>query len=181
MIADLLLSGERLQWDFKDVRQGNQVCLYNCVITIIIFSTPHQPIMGELCTGDWWKETSDIAHRKNRKLLCIILYTDGIRVDFHGKINLTPIMMTLGNFDIGVQRSLAGKRLLGFVPQLHEDDYVKLFKTQRYDTSSVTRLVAHSCFEWCVYASLDLNDYLKTYTGSFSKSLQLKSVEAFDA
>lgn len=88
------------------------------------------------------------AQQRNRKLLSIILYTDGINVDFHGKINLTPIMMTLGNFDLSVQRSLAGKRLLGFVPQLREDDYIRLFKHERHDKSAITRLLAHSCVDW---------------------------------
>jgi len=144
MVSDLLLSEIAIQWEFKEVTQFAQVC-YVLASESTQQLIKGQPVVGELCTGDWWKEMAEVARQQTCKLLCIILYTDGIRVDYHGKINLTPIMMTLGNFDLKVQRSLPGKRLLGFIPQIHEEDIMKAFNGRSYDPAEITRSVAHSC------------------------------------
>lgn len=70
----------------------------------------------EMNSGDWWKELG--GQTTNGNLLSIILYTDGISVDFFGRTTMIPVMMTLGNFKVRNQRQLVGKRLLGFVPHL---------------------------------------------------------------
>lgn len=70
----------------------------------------------EMHSGDWWKDVQGIAGTS--KLLSIILYTDGIAVDFFGRTTLIPVMITLGNFPSAIQRKLVGKRLIGFVPYL---------------------------------------------------------------
>lgn len=71
----------------------------------------------EMYTGDWWREMQRVV--RVRKLLAIILYTDGIAVDFFGHTTLIPVMLTLGNFPYSLQRKVTGKRLIGFIPYLN--------------------------------------------------------------
>lgn len=94
----------------------------------------------EMNTGDWWKEMEQTVPRYG-KLLSIILYTDGISVDFFGHTTMIPVMLTLGNFKVRNQRQLSGKRLLGFVPHLNAGEIRRLTSAH---PSLVRRHLLHS-------------------------------------
>lgn len=167
MVADLLLIDEELQWEFKEVPQTLQQ-------TSTSRDGGGQPkecdnVVGQLYTAGWWKETAILAASKGCKLLSIILYTDGIVVDWAGKIKLTPIMMTLGNFDLQAQRSLRCKRLLGFVPHVSAADYINLFGNDKVDTAEMNRLVTHSCLGWCVLLATCTKFVYFNLQGSFKR------------
>jgi len=60
--------------------------------------------ISELHHGSWWSDTwrkdCDCSPDSNEILVPIILYMDGISLDTHGKLNLTPLNMTLGIFNV---------------------------------------------------------------------------------
>lgn len=108
ILSELLETDNPLTWEFEDSDVSNNSC--------------------EVWCGSWWRQAQRTAEEiTDRKLLCIILYTDGINVDWAGKINLCPIMMTLGNFHLHHQRSTEGKRLLGFIPQFAAYELEQMF------------------------------------------------------
>ena len=57
--------------------------------------------MSELHHGEWWRKTweTDCTPNSNEILVPIILYMDGISLDVHGKLTLTPLNFTLGIFN----------------------------------------------------------------------------------
>ena len=61
--------------------------------------TPDTPIT-ELHHGSWWIETwkEKCDPGRNEILVPLIFYMDGISVDTHGKLSLTPLQMSLGIF-----------------------------------------------------------------------------------
>ena len=58
--------------------------------------------ISELHHGSWWSDTwrQECDPDSNQILVSIILYMDGISLDTHGKLYLTPLNMTLGIFNI---------------------------------------------------------------------------------
>jgi len=134
MVSDLLLNDDCMQWTYAEERLNESK-------PVLVNNT----VMGDLHSAEWWREACTLAKTRGCQLLCIILYTDGIVVDWAGKISLTPIMMTLGNFDSTTRRSLKGKRLLGFVPQLSVDDCFRLFPDGKMDTGALHRDIVHRC------------------------------------
>lgn len=130
VLGEILLTDHILQWDFKETEVGSN--------------------RGELWFGLWWKNAQRVANEiKGRKLLCIILYTDGVVVDWAGKINLCPIMMTLGNFDLQHQRRVQGKRLLGFIPQFGAHELAGMIDGNASSAALAVarRKILHDCMD----------------------------------
>lgn len=94
-------------------------------------STPYSPvslddhpddetIISELHHGGWWakswKEACDCSDGSKEILVPIILYMDGISLDAHGRLTLTPLNMTLGIFNIATRRRPDAWETLYFHP-----------------------------------------------------------------
>lgn len=102
-------------------------------------------IYDEIHSGDWWRDC-EIAVRANvphASILSVILYVDGVAVDFFGRMNLIPVVLTLGNFSTEQRQTLEAKRLVGFVPSLTETQIRSL--TTR-PSSAVRRELLHAAF-----------------------------------
>ena len=102
--------------------------------------------LGELWTGEWWKIAQQRVNLEcpGAILGSIILYIDGISVDFFGNIQLVPIMMTLGNFSTRVRQSVDAKRVVGFVPYLSDE---KIAARTKMSPSKVRREIMHAAFK----------------------------------
>jgi len=74
--------------------------------------------MSELHHGSWWSESWDLLCTPKSKeiLVPIILYMDGISIDAHGRLTLTPLNMTLGIFNIATRRKPEAWETLYFHP-----------------------------------------------------------------
>eukprot|EP00536_Pseudo-nitzschia_multiseries_P015107 jgi/Psemu1/311732/fgenesh1_kg.821_\ len=61
---------------------------------------PHS-VISELHHGSWWKSSwKEICNPNSQEILVrIIFYMDGISLDAHGRLMLTPLNMTLGIFN----------------------------------------------------------------------------------
>lgn len=97
----------------------------------------------ELHSGTCWRDLEAKLQEQTPTgvVLPIILYVDGVLVDFFGKINMIPLMLTLGTFSVSTRQSLVGKRLVGFIPSLSEEQI--RIKTRK-SPSAVRREVLHS-------------------------------------
>ena len=63
------------------------------------------PLIEELHHGEWWSRTWEKKCKPGSKeiLVPIILYMDGISLDAHGRLTLTPLNMTLGIFNVATR------------------------------------------------------------------------------
>ena len=79
---------------------------------------PPVSICSELHHGTWWRETfqSKCNPSKKEMLVPIILHMDGISVDKHGKLSLTPLNMTLGTFSTDARKMAQAWETLYFHP-----------------------------------------------------------------
>lgn len=115
-------------------------------------------VFDELHSGTFWRDTElKIRDQLARTMhvLPIILYVDGLQVDFFGKVHMTPIMLTLGNLDATTRQTLSAKRLVGFVPSLSEEE-IRTHTTK--PASAVRREILHSAFtKYVVYHTVTLN------------------------
>ena len=102
--------------------------------------TTNERIYGDINTAEWWRNNDDHSTSETN-ILSIILYIDGISVDFFGNVQLVPIMATLGNFRHEFRQSLAGKRLVGFVPHMDE---ASIKRRTRTAASTVRRQILHA-------------------------------------
>ena len=78
-------------------------------------------VISELHHGNWWRNSWREANcdpQKNKILVPIILYMDGISLDTHGRLSLTPLNMTLGIFSTETQKLNYAWETLYFHPQL---------------------------------------------------------------
>ena len=109
---------------------------------------------SELWTAKWWENATENARRRCTQsaeagvepvqVLSIILYVDGINVDFFGNIQLIPVMVTLGNFSTKARQALEAKRVLGFIPHLSDEAIVSRTKVS---TSTVRRELMHAAID----------------------------------
>ena len=61
-------------------------------------------VISELHHGTWWKTSWDeICTSDSQILVPIIFYMDGISLDAHGRLSLTPLNMTLGIFSVATR------------------------------------------------------------------------------
>ena len=109
-------------------------------------ATAHR-VYGDLSTSQWWEEESQkYSEHPNHCVLSVILYVDGIAVDFFGKLTMIPIMATIGNFSRDMRVSAKGKRLIGFVPKVEKtDNRLRNFK----DATAANRELMNNSFARC--------------------------------
>ena len=69
-------------------------------------SCPEVDKISELHHGKWWADTWRTKCNKdsNKILVPIILYMDGISIDAHGRLTLTPLNVTLGIFNTAARK-----------------------------------------------------------------------------
>lgn len=86
--------------------------------------TPGPPYSG-LETGKWWQTAhfSSEAEKNGHVIMPIILYADGASPDFRRNLALKPIVISVGNISGDAQRSVAGKRCIGYWPNIKVHDY----------------------------------------------------------
>eukprot|EP00536_Pseudo-nitzschia_multiseries_P008802 jgi/Psemu1/21469/gm1.21469_g len=61
----------------------------------------NETYITELHHGSWWTESwKQICNENEEILVLIIFYMDGISLDAHGRLSLTPLNMTLGIFNV---------------------------------------------------------------------------------
>jgi hypothetical protein len=100
----------------------------------------------ELHSGSFWRDVEAGVRERSAcatHVLSIILYVDGVQVDFFGKVSMIPVMLTLGNLDAATRQTLSAKRLVGFVPSLSEEEIRT--KTTK-PASAVRREIMHGAF-----------------------------------
>ena len=84
--------------------------------------SPHQfpevDDMSELHHGSWWSDSWNQLCKDdtNEILVPVILYLDGISVDAHGRLTLTPLNMTLGIFNTATRQRPEAWETLYFHP-----------------------------------------------------------------
>jgi hypothetical protein len=99
----------------------------------------------EIVTADWFKHSEEHVrrvHGDSKKVLSVILYIDGVTVDFFGNISLMPIMLTIGNFHEAYRQTKLGKRLLGFIPSIS-----KTSDEHRFPSARLNRELIHAALE----------------------------------
>eukprot|EP00536_Pseudo-nitzschia_multiseries_P015768 jgi/Psemu1/43789/gm1.43789_g len=64
--------------------------------------------ISELCHGKWWSESWKLICQEGNPepeiLVPLIFYMDGISLDAHGRLTLTPLNMTLGIFNVEIRK-----------------------------------------------------------------------------
>jgi len=102
-------------------------------------------VYDELHSGNWWREKQAFVRAvdTNSSVLSLILYVDGVLVDFFGKISMIPIMISVGNFSQSYRQTLASKRLFGFIPSLSEE---QIRSQTRKNVSVVRREILQGVF-----------------------------------
>ena len=110
---------------------------------------------GEMWTGDWWKKSIENISQFQvpaqpqtefptaANILSIIIYVDGVSLDFFGNVHAIPIMLTFGNYSRQDRQCLRSKRLLGFVPHISDKD---IPLQCRESASAVRRYLLHATF-----------------------------------
>ena len=109
-------------------------------------------IFSEIHSANWWRDGEAHLPTPQHRLLSIILYVDGVSLDFFGNVHVMPIMLTFGNFPHHARESLRGKRLLGFVPYV---DAQRVHKTTHLDVSIVRRMILHQACSRYVYQMIE--------------------------
>ena len=79
---------------------------------------PPSEFYSELNHGAWWSKSwkDKCDPSRNEILVPIILYMDGISLDQRGRLNLTPLNMTLGIFNIETRKRFDAWETLYFHP-----------------------------------------------------------------
>ena len=74
-------------------------------------------LITELHHGKWWGESWTTMCKGEKDILVpVILYMDGISLDAHGKLSLTPLNMTLGIFNTAARKMPCAWETLYFHP-----------------------------------------------------------------
>ena len=77
-------------------------------------------VYAELNTGSWWIETERRMHDKlkveNHYLCPLIFFIDGTHADEKGRLEVEPVLLTLGNICSSKRRTDKAQILLGFIP-----------------------------------------------------------------
>jgi hypothetical protein len=72
-------------------------------------------VFNDMISGDWWKHQQEEVG--DCDILSVILYCDETSMSFAGK-SVYPVYLSLGNLPMHHRTSIAGKRLLGFLPTI---------------------------------------------------------------
>ena len=101
--------------------QQSKLSLPNVNNPFSYVNNPEVNVISELHHGNWWRNSWREANcdpQKNKILVPIILYMDGISLDTHRRLSLTPLNMTLGIFSTETQKLNYAWETLYFHPQL---------------------------------------------------------------
>ena len=91
-----------------ELMQQSKLSLPNVHNPFSFVNDPPVDEITELHHGSWWADSWREANcntEKNKMLVPIIFYMDGISLDSHGRLTLTPLNMTLGIFSTETQKS----------------------------------------------------------------------------
>jgi hypothetical protein len=105
------------------------------------FSSTGERIYGEAHSADWWRNLCDRHVAPGCIPLVVNLFTDGTRVGRN--TSRQPFVLGINNFRGRVQRSIAGKTILGYVPYFkgHEVGKEKLAVARARIAREVHRLL----------------------------------------
>ena len=93
------------------------------------FKMKDDTIISELHHGEWWINTwHEQCQKGNEILVPVILYMDGISIDVHGKLSITPLNMTLGIFNNETRRRSEAWETLYFHPDKEYHSFSKNHK-----------------------------------------------------
>ena len=81
---------------------------------------PEDGQYGELNSGAWWRHAHAVskADEKGFSLTPIFIYADTSCPDFRQSSGLKPIYVACGNYRSNVTKSFAGKKCIGFWPEI---------------------------------------------------------------
>ena len=115
---------------------------------------PSNTDITELHHGKWWSESWETCCNYDAKeiLVPIILYMDGISLDAHGRLSLTPLNMTLGIFNVATRK----------LPEAWETLY--------YHPDSEYESCGHSRKPSTIESLQNLHNGIKTALQSFSEA-----------
>ena len=103
----------------RELMQQSKLSLPNVDNPFSYVNNPEVDVISELHHGNWWRNSWREANcdpQKNEILVPIILYMDGISLDTHGRLSLTPLNMTLGIFSTETRKSNYAWETLYFHP-----------------------------------------------------------------
>ena len=115
----------------KDLMKEENLSFPNCKTPT---SPEHDPKLTDnteiqqLHHGSWWCETwkGQCEQNSNEIMVPIILYMDGISLDVRGNLNLTPLNMTLGIFNLETRSKAYAWRTIYFHPDVkHEQESIR--------------------------------------------------------
>ena len=104
-----------------ELMQQSKLSLPNAHDPFSYVNNPPVTEITELHHGSWWADSWRDANcdpEKNEMLVPIIFYMDGISLDSHGRLTLTPLNMTLGIFSTETRKSNAAWETIYFHPDL---------------------------------------------------------------
>ena len=89
-----------------------------CALKYAFLTAPEVTNLSELHHGLWWSDSWDMlcSPSSDEILVPIILYMDGISVDAHGRLTLTPLNMTLGIFNTATRQKPEAWETIYFHP-----------------------------------------------------------------
>ena len=104
-----------------ELMQQSKLSLPNLNDPFSFINNPPVDTITELHHGSWWAESwrdANLDPQKNEMLVPIIFYMDGISLDSHGRLTLTPLNMTLGIFSTETRKSNEAWETIYFHPDL---------------------------------------------------------------
>ena len=111
----------------------SNISLPNSMSPYTYVNFPEVDKISELHHGSWWKETWQLKCKpnSNEMLVPIILYMDGISIDTHGKLTLTPLNMTLGIFNTSTRKTSEAWETIYFHP---DSAYLSAMQTNEIES-----------------------------------------------
>eukprot|EP00531_Pseudo-nitzschia_arenysensis_P000969 CAMPEP_0116116834 /NCGR_PEP_ID=MMETSP0329-20121206/1249_1 /TAXON_ID=697910 /ORGANISM="Pseudo-nitzschia arenysensis, Strain B593" /LENGTH=935 /DNA_ID=CAMNT_0003610355 /DNA_START=406 /DNA_END=3213 /DNA_ORIENTATION=+ len=104
-------------------------------------------VISELHHGNWWINTWEKRCDPLRKevLVPVIFYMDGIAVDTHGKLSLTPLSMTLGIFNTEARKRKDAWETLYFHPSSSEANAIDNVQNLHIGIEAALESFNHLC------------------------------------
>ena len=106
----------------------------------------------QLHHGDWWRESWKTLCKKdsNEILVPVIFYMDGISLDVHGRLSLTPLNMTLGILNVEARTLPQAWKTICFHPDNEFQSTVHGKKpTPQESMQNLRRDIAHASIRSC--------------------------------
>ena len=119
-------------------------------------AAPYTGKYSELNTGSFWRDAQIISQAKELgcHIMPVGLYTDKSIADFKQSIGLKPVIVTCGNYIGQVTRSQAGKRCVGYYPEVKVFLVFVLHMAFRKGNVWATKMLA-----FCIVAFLNLHSH----------------------